>query len=99
LFNEVIRIVTEQFIPVMEKHTISGHAQIRIQNPIFEGDHSLALQIVLDVLSERGYYANSHQIVHYIPKKFDLKTGEITSKKVITYIFNVTFKRISIRGE
>jgi adenylate kinase len=36
--------------------------------------------MVMDIMSERGYFINFDQRVHDVPTRFDLKTGEIELK-------------------
>lgn len=97
LFSQVIDLIQKEFIPIIEQNCISGKAQIRTINQIFDSDQ--AKSMVLDVLSERGYYVTVHQVTEQVPIKVDLKTGEIKCESNIQYVFSVKFKRSIIRQE
>jgi len=97
LLYKVIDMIQEDFLPRMKQQSISGEAQIRTKNPIF--NQPLALEMVLDVLAERGYHVAYHPIVSEIPVKVDLTTGEITCKTTTVLVFNVRFKRSIIRSD
>jgi len=97
LFHRVIDMIQEEFLPRMKQQSISGEAQIRTKNSIF--NQPLALEMVLDVLAERGYHVAYHPIVSEVPVKVDLSTGEISCKTTTVLVFNVKFKRSIIRSD
>jgi len=97
LFRKVIDMIQEEFLPRMKQQSISGEAQIRTKNLIF--NQPLALEMVLDVLAERGYHVAYHPIVSEVPVKIDLTTGEISCKTTTVLVFNVRFKRSIIRND
>lgn len=61
--------------------------------------NKLAMDMVLDVMAERGYTVSGHTIDEHVPVKFDTKTGEITSNMVTSYMFKVKFKKSRIRDD
>jgi len=97
LFHSVVNMIQEEFLPRMRQQSISGEAQIRTKNAIF--DQPLALEMTLDILAERGYRVAYHPIVSEIPIKVDLKTGDILCKTTTTLVFNVRFKHSVIRSD
>ena len=95
LFMEVIEEVRKNFIPQIKRNIISGAAIIRTENPIFVEED--AIQMTLDVLSDRGFHCLCDIFWQRDPFKIDLTTGEILSKSRMMYIFKVQFSRSAIR--
>ena len=60
-------------MPIVLRHAISGVAQINTEDPVL--DDPLALAMLIDVFSERGYHAvvDIHRVD--VPERFDLETG------------------------
>ena len=55
LFEQVVDLIKTKFIPVVEKHSISGLAYINSEHPVF--DDPLAVAMLIDVFTERGFTA------------------------------------------
>jgi len=98
LFNKVIELIQKEFVPVMEKHSLAGNAQIRTQNLLLSED-TLVLEMIMDVLSERGYHVSSHIVVQHIPTSVDIQTGAVQCKVMNTWVFSIKFKRTSLRPD
>ena len=60
-------------MPIVLRHAISGIAHINSEDRVL--DDPLALAMLIDVFSERGYHAvvDIHRIE--VPERFDLNTG------------------------
>jgi len=95
IFYEAVNIIQKDFVPVLEKHAMAGHAQIRTQNKFFENE--IAVDTVLDILSERGFHATAFKLVQHIPKRIDLNTGDIQNEQMTTYVFDIRFKHAALR--
>jgi adenylate kinase len=95
LFSEVCEHIHEKFMPIIILHAISGMALINSEDPMFH--NPLALQILLDIFSERGYHTSIDIKKKHIPAKVDLKTGEIELLKKRIYSFRVRFEGSEIR--
>ena len=67
---------------------------MRSENPIFE--EANAIQMVLDILSDRGFYAVSDVYESQVPFRID-DDGNIVTKKNVLYTFKVQFPKSSIR--
>jgi adenylate kinase len=95
LFTEVIANIEEKFMPIIVRHAISGHAHINSEDALF--DDPIAIAMLIDIFSERGFHASVDLTKHNVPERFDLKTGLIqyTMKKV--YRITVRFKGSEIR--
>ena len=70
-----IDFIQRKLMPIVERHAISGHARINSEAPLF--DNPVALAMLIDIFSERGYHAvvDVHRIE--IPETVDLKTGKM----------------------
>ena len=85
LLASVIQYIREKIMPVILCHAISGKAQINTQNALFHDP--LALRILLDVFSERGYHTTIDVRKVEVPERVDLKTGAILLAEKPIYNF------------
>jgi adenylate kinase len=95
LFHQVLKIITEKFIPIVLRHAISGLAVINSEDAVF--DDPLALAMVIDIFSERGFHAVTNVNRSEIPERVDLTTGEVHCHQKKIYRFQVKFKGSEIR--
>lgn len=95
LFAKVVGFVVEKIMPIVLRHSISGVALINTENQIL--DDPIALAMLIDVFSERGYHAvvDLHRIE--VPEKFDLKTGAITCRVKKVFRIQIRFQGSEIR--
>jgi adenylate kinase len=96
LFKEVLKIIQEEFLHIMRRQALSGMAIIRTENEIF--NDPLALNMVLDVLTERGYQVILDSEKKLIPERIDPTTNEIICKSKRLFHFEVQFSRPKIRN-
>ncbi|MBC9889436.1 MAG: AAA family ATPase [Opitutae bacterium] len=95
LLASVIQIIRVKFMPIILRHAISGKAQINSENALFHDP--LALQILLDVFSERGYHTTIDVRKVEVPERVDLKTGAILLAVKRIYKFQVRYAGSEIR--
>lgn len=95
LFEKVVKFIEEKMIPIVKAHAIAGHARINSEDKLL--DDSLALKIMLDVFSERGFHATVDIQRMDVPEKVDLTTGEITCRRKKVYRIEVRFPPSVIR--
>lgn len=95
LFAKVVDFIEEKIIPIVLRHAISGTAHINTEDPML--DDGLALAMLIDVFSERGYHAavDVHKIE--IPERVDLSTGRITCRTKKVYRIQIRFQGSEIR--
>ncbi len=95
LFARVVYFIENKVIPIVLRHAISGVSLINTENPVL--DDPLALAMLIDVFSERGYHAavDIHRLD--VPEKFDLKTGEIQCRVKKVYRIQIRFQGSEIR--
>jgi len=95
LFTDVLKIIEQKFMPIVQRHALSGRAVVNSENTIFA--NPLAIAMVIDIFSERGYHAVVDKHVMQVPEKVDLQSGEICCFNKDIYRIQVTFKGSEIR--
>ncbi|MEM7143842.1 MAG: nucleoside monophosphate kinase, partial [Verrucomicrobiota bacterium] len=95
LFARVVDIVKENFMPIITRHAISGQSVVSSNDEVFA--EPLALAMLIDIFSERGYHARVDKRLERIPSRFDLDTGEIECKDQWVYRIHVFFEGSEIR--
>jgi adenylate kinase len=95
LFIRVVEIIKNKFMPIIARHALSGRAVVNTEAPIFEDP--LALCMVIDIFSERGFHAVIDKNIQEIPERVDLQTGEIHGRTKAIYRIHITFKGSEIR--
>lgn len=95
LFQRVVTVIEKKMLPIVTRHSLSGHANINSEDSVF--DDPLALAMLIDIFSERGYHAvvDVHRIE--IPDHFDAATGRITCRIKKVYRTIIRFKGSEIR--
>jgi adenylate kinase len=95
LFGQVTTFIEKKIIPIVLRHAISGIAQINTEDPVL--DDPLALAMLIDIFSERGYHAvvDIHRID--VPERFDVTTGAIECRVKKVYRIQVRFQGSEIR--
>jgi adenylate kinase len=94
-FTQVTQFIERKIFPIVLRHAISGVAVINSEEPTL--DDPIALAMLIDVFSERGYRAtvDIHRIE--IPERFDLSTGEITRRIKKVFRIQIRFPGSEIR--
>lgn len=95
LFQEVVDLINLKFIPIIERHAISGRAVINNEDEVLADP--LALAMLIDVFSDRGYHAVIDKQLSKVPQRFDITTGEIEFRPNTTYRIRVYFEGSEIR--
>ena len=95
LFGSVIKVINRVFIPIIERHAISGRAIVNTEDELFT--NPLALAILIDIFSERGYHAVIDKQLNRVPGKVDLETGEISFRPNTVYRIRIYFEGSEIR--
>lgn len=95
LFEKVIQVIDRKIMPIVLRHAISGEALVNSEDPVFEDP--LALAMLIDVYSERGYFAVVDLQRVEIPEKFDLATGAISCRIKRVVRIQVRFQGSEIR--
>jgi adenylate kinase len=95
LFASVVAFIEKKMMPIVLRHAISGIAHINTEDTVL--DDPLALAMLIDVFSERGYHAvvDIHRVD--VPERFDLKTGAIECRTKKVYRIQIRFHGSEIR--
>ncbi|MEY4939077.1 MAG: hypothetical protein RIQ93_812 [Verrucomicrobiota bacterium] len=95
LFAKVVSFIEKKVIPIVLRHAISGTAHINAEESVL--DHPLALVMLIDVFSERGYHAavDIHKIE--VPERVDFATGQIACRTKKVFRILVRFPGSEIR--
>jgi adenylate kinase len=88
-------LVKSKFIPIVEKHSISGLAYINSEDSVF--DDPLAIAILIDVFTERGFTAVVDIRRMEVPSRIDPKSYEIINRVKKVYRVRINFPGSKIR--
>lgn len=95
LFVKVVDNVQTKFMPIIQRHALSGRAIVNTEDELFES--SLALAMLIDIFSERGFQACVDKTIRRTPSRYDLQTGEIHLNEQLVYRIHIRFEGSSIR--
>ena len=95
LFARVVAFIEEKILPIVLCHAISGTAHINTEDKLL--DDPLALAMLIDVFSERGYhaYVDIHRIE--IPDHIELATGKVNCRTKKVFRIEIRFQGSEIR--
>jgi adenylate kinase len=95
LFEQVVNAVHGRFMPIIQRHAISGRAVVNSEDDLFSDP--LALSMLIDIFSERGFQSVVDKTIIEQPTRVNLETGEIECTRKAIYRINVAFKGSEIR--
>ncbi|MGB0416532.1 MAG: nucleoside monophosphate kinase [Coraliomargarita sp.] len=95
LFSRVVGLIKNDFMPIVTRHAISGTAVINSENDVFENSDALAM--LIDIFSERGYFAIVDVNRLDVPESIDPKTFLIKNRIKKIYRVRVRFQGSEIR--
>jgi adenylate kinase len=95
LFDRVVTLIEQKFMPIVLRHAIPGRAYINSEDETF--DSSLALAMAIDVFSERGFHAAVDIRQEEVPDRIDLQSGHIHTRRKRVYRFSIHFQGSVIR--
>jgi adenylate kinase len=95
LFSRVVKLIHKKFIPIITRHAISGRAFVNSEDAIL--DHPLALAMLIDIFSERGFHAVVDKQIKELPEEVDLESGEIRRRVKRVYRIQIRFRGSEIR--
>ncbi len=95
LFQSVVKLIEVKMIPIIRAHAISGHVRINFEEEIL--DDPLALRIMIDVFSERGYHASVDIHRMDVPVRVNPDTWEIICRTKKVYRIEIRYQPSDIR--
>jgi adenylate kinase len=95
LFHKVIALIENKIMPIIKPHAISGRALVNTEDALLS--EPMALPMLIDIFSERGFFASVDVHLLEIPENFDVTTGKIHCRHKKIYRINIRFKGSEIR--
>lgn len=95
LFQQMIDKINSKFMPIVTRYAITGETIVNSEDVLFEDP--LALAMLIDIFSERGYRALVDVNRIDVPKRIDPETHEIVCEQKRVYRFHVMFEASTIR--
>jgi adenylate kinase len=95
LFKNVAAFIETDVVPVIVRHALAGRCVAKTDSALFED--ATAVDMVLDILAERGYHAVYQEHRTPVPYRFDRETGAIASRDRIAHTFEIRFHPPEIR--
>ena len=95
LLAQIVDLVGSKFMPIITRHALSGRAHVNSEAPIF--NEPLAIPMLIDLFSDRGYHASVDKHIQEIPERVDLATGEIRCRTKVVYRIEIHFEASKIR--
>lgn len=95
LFMQVVEAIDTKFMPIVTRHALSGRANVNSEDELF--DDPLALAMLIDIFSERGFHAMVDKRFQDVPERVDLETGQIYCREKTVYRIQIHFKGSEIR--
>jgi adenylate kinase len=95
MLHSVVDFIQGKMMPIVKRYAVSGRAMINTEESLF-GD-PVAIAILIDVFSERGFRASVDIHRQEIPERFDLVTGKIETREKRVYRITILFAGSKIR--
>ena len=95
LLLSIVEFVQEKMMPVIKRYAVTGRATVNTETELFH--NPIALAILIDIFSERGFQAMVDIHKQEIPERFDLQTGKIETRQKKVYRITVFFSGSKIR--
>ncbi|QDS87473.1 Adenylate kinase [Rosistilla ulvae] len=95
LFIRTVDTIDRKFMPIIERHALSGQAIVNSEDELFTDP--LALWMLIDIFSERGYHAVVDKHIQATPERIDLETGQIHNRLKTIIRTKISFKGSEIR--
>jgi adenylate kinase len=95
LFAKTVDTIRDVFMPMINRQAIAGRSMISSEDPHWT--NPLAVKMLVDIFSERGFRAVVDERTQTVPISFDLKTGEIKNRAYQVFRIQVFFTGSQIR--
>ena len=95
LLRAVVDFIQMKMMPIIKRYAVSGRAMINTEDPLFVDP--VAIAILIDIFSERGFRASVDIHRQEVPERFDLTTGRIETREKRVYRMMILFEGSKIR--
>jgi hypothetical protein len=96
LFGRVLSLLGEQVVPLLQQGALSGAAEWVSSEELFT-KHPGCVDMLLDVLCDRGFQARYVREVMAVPVMFDVASGQIQTKLQAMHRFKFSFDASGVR--
>jgi len=96
LFTDIISLIDTEVIPLLKQCSLAGHAEYRTRHPLLLSSH-LAVDMLIDILTDRGFSVAHFVEERVVPRRVDLRSGEISTLTEDVHSFRITFDKENIR--
>lgn len=97
VFQRVVQFIERKVIDIIRAHAISGYVRINTEDELFDDPNGLALRIIIDVFSERGFHASVDVHRMDVPQRINPDTWEIICRTKKVYRFEIRYQPSDIR--
>ncbi len=97
LFLRLVSLISSSVMPKVINYLTSGQCLINSREEIFMEPQ--AVEIFVDIMAERGFHVTVDDREEHIPRRVDLKTGELECEKRHHFLIKVQFRGTEIRRE
>jgi adenylate kinase len=95
LLQSVVDFIQVKMMPTIKRYAVSGRTMINTEDALFTDP--VAIAILIDIFSERGFRASVDIHRQEVPERFDLVTGKIETREKRIYRIMVLFEGSTIR--
>ncbi len=95
LLKSVVDFIQSKMMPIIKRYAVSGRAMINTEEKLFTDP--VAITILIDIFSERGFRASVDIHRQEVPERFDLATGKIETREKKVYRMMILFEGSKIR--
>lgn len=95
VLHAVVEFIQGKMMPVIKRYAVSGRALINTEEELFADP--VAIAILIDIFSERGFRASIEIRRLEIPERIDLVTGKIHTRDKRIYRMTILFAGSKIR--
>lgn len=95
LFGKIVELIQTKFMPIIQRHAISGRAVVNNEDELLSDP--LALAMLIDIFSDRGFHAVVDKQLTKIPERVNVHTGEIQFRPNTTFRIRIYFEGSEIR--
>lgn len=96
MFTDIISLIDMEIMPVLKQCSMAGHAEYRSRHPLLLSSH-LAVDMLIDILTDRGFNVAHFVEERLVPRRVDMKTGAIQTESEDVHSFRITFNKENIR--
>eukprot|EP00877_Chromochloris_zofingiensis_P000326 jgi/Chrzof1/10294/Cz04g36080.t1 len=98
LFREVIDRIINDVLPVVRQSGLAGHAEYITKSDFFV-DHPIAVDMLVDIMTDRGFHVCYVREEIPTPTRINLDHGVIICDREVVHKFKISFERKGVRDD